>query len=140
MLIISLPLFHFNFNWFYKNFYCSTHGSDSVFVNHPQSFTQALQKEIVICVTSCMQINQPKMKIIEQSTNITLKVISRQPYPGEGRLGLVAEERGTLTLHRFYSRNLHPSMHAVSTSLKQLPAQGRISYVRKTQSDAGMLA
>lgn len=43
-------------------------GSDSVFVNHPQSFTQALRTEFVICTASCMQINQPKMKTTEQST------------------------------------------------------------------------
>lgn len=59
----------FSFNWFY-NFYSA---NPVVLIwdlstDNPWLHTQAFLKELVPCIAFCMQINQPTMKVTEQST------------------------------------------------------------------------
>lgn len=80
--IISLPLIHLKLQLVLQ-FVCSQpSGSDSGLVDHPLPHTQAFLKEFVICLASCMQINQPTMKGTEQSTKITLKTSANSHFQG----------------------------------------------------------
>lgn len=90
-------------------------------------------KEFIICTASCMQINQPTIKVKEQST----KSYSRRSQPtatswGGRRLSLVTEEPGTLLSPCVYPRSLHQSTHA------QAATRGSVACVPKAQWDTGM--
>lgn len=79
---ISLPLIHFKLQLVLQFIFSQPSGSDSGLGDHPLPHTQAFLKNFVIRLASCMQINQPTMKVTEQSTKITLKPSANSHFQG----------------------------------------------------------
>lgn len=133
MPIISLPLIHFKLQLVLQFIFSQPSGSDSGLGDHPLPRTQAFLKDFVIRLASCMQINQPTMKVTEQSTKITLKPSANSHFQGRETPELSHGGARTPRPPCACSTGLHQSIHAESR------AQGSASYIRKTRPGTGTI-